>query len=748
MPRLIIKNSYLKGGGRNAPHRSHLVKYIATRDGVQFLYQNPHDIATAKQKSLIKNILLDFPNAKNSFEYEDYRKNPSIENASEFITVALEQNLDRIGKRENYVGYIAKRPNVEKINTHGLFTNGDEKIILSKVAEEIANHEGNIWTPIISLRREDAIETGYDNVERWKNMLESYIPTVAESMKIPIDKFRWYAAFHNESHHPHIHMICYSTDTRYGYLTRQGIDKIKSGMMKEIFKEQLFRIYELQTDARNKLKSESEKVFQDLKNQIANSDYSNPKLEDLIAKLNQKLKVATGKKQYGYLQPKVKALVDEIANELAKEPSIKSAYELWCELQNEIYRSYQDTMPDPIPLSQQKEFKSIKNMIIREVMSLDTVQEFAEEEYIEDTEPQTPFDSVAGEYHIEWNENYKQAKEYLYADEPNIAKAFELLSEESEKLNALAMFDLATMYENGLGVEKDKDRAYNLYSSALLAFEEIESKKPWRYLEYRIGKMYAKGLGTDKDEELAAEWFGKSAKEKYKFAEYSFGSMYHKGQGVEQSDEMAFSLFLRAAKQGIPYAQYEVAKMYRDGIGTEVNADESKEWFRKSFFGFEVLEKQNHEDNLQYKLGAMLLNGVGVDKDIQQAISYLEKSAEQGNQYAQYQLGKLYLLGKDVDRDKEMAIKYLTMSAEQGNEYAKFFVDNMDKWRNPAVGISVFRLLSSLSRIFEENRTQDSTTRHYRADKKLRQKTNAKKKALGQKIENEEQYEIEQTMQM
>ncbi|MFI3255637.1 MAG: MobP3 family relaxase [Eubacteriales bacterium] len=875
MPRLIIKNSYIKGGGERASHLSNLVKYIATRDGVELVYRNPSAKATTKQKDLVKQILRDFPNAKNSFEYEDYKANPTVSNASDFITSALEQNFDRIAKKENYVGYIAYRPNVEKLESHGLFTSGDEKIILSQVATEIANHEGNVWTPIISLRREDAVETGYDNAERFKNMLESYVPTIAEGMKVPLDKFRWYASFHNESHHPHIHMICYSTDTRYGYLNQNGIDKIKSGMVKEIFKEQLYDIYQRQTQSRDKLKMESEKVFRELKQKVLESDFASPKLEQLILVLNEKLKNAKGKKQYGYLQPHAKDVVNAIVDELAEEPSIKSAYELWCELQQEVYQSYSDTPPPPIPLSQQKEFKSIKNMIIREVLNLDMMIEQSAERIVDEevyslTDDESADDihtveyhaeeSVGNKYHITWSDEYKQANKYLHGDgetQPDFSKALELMQAEADSKNALAIFDLARMYADGLGVDIDNEKSEKLYATALLAFKQIESKKPWKYTQYRIGKMYSQGLGTVQDYEVAADWFTLSANEEYKYAQYSLGGLYYRGQGVEQNYKTAFNLYLESAKQGFPYAQYEVAKMYRDGVGTEQNITESYVWFGKAFVGFEMLEKQSHDDKLQYRLGAMLHKGIGVEvdiprakkyfemaakvgntfacyslakliledtvstheeiekaivylqtsadsgnqfaqytlgkvyldetyatkniakamelldfsakqgnefakyklgslylkgedvqKDIPKAIDYLTDVAENGNQYAQYQLGKLYLLGKDVEQDRDTAIKWLNLSAEQGNEYAQFFIDNIDKWSNPSVGMCVSRLLGSLGRLFEEQLPKDSTTTHQKIDSKAMRKIREKKLALGQKIGPQEEENIALRLQM
>jgi hypothetical protein len=231
MPRIVLKCPYLKGGtDKEASHLANLVTYMATRNGVEKLtFENRNLPSTEKQENLIKQIVKEFPGTKNLFEYEDYLSDKTIENASEFISIALEQNLDKIGQRKNYVDYIANRPRVERIGSHGLFTGGDDEIVLSKIADQVANHAGNVWMPIISLRREDAVNTGFDKAEAWHNMLSYYAPEIAESMKIPIENFRWYAAFHNESHHPHIHMICYSVNTDDGFLTKKGIEKNEVG---------------------------------------------------------------------------------------------------------------------------------------------------------------------------------------------------------------------------------------------------------------------------------------------------------------------------------------------------------------------------------------------------------------------------------------------------------------------------------------------------------------------------------------
>ncbi|SHE90577.1 hypothetical protein SAMN02745784_02189 [Tissierella praeacuta DSM 18095] len=368
MARLILKCPYFKGGSRRASaHLGNLVNYIATRDGVEkILVKDKNTLSSEKQDQLINQIIKEFPNTKNLFEYEDYIKNPTIENASELISIAVEENFDKIGKRKNYVDYISNRPGVERIVKHGLFTGGEDSLVLSRIADEVANHEGNVWTPIISLRREDAIRLGFDNAESWHNLLSYYAIDIAEALKIKAENFQWYAAFHNEGHHPHVHMVCYSTDPREGYLTKKGIEKMKSGFVKNIFGQELKEIYIEQSKRRDQLKEESREVLLQLISEMKNNRFQNDKVEELFIEFAKRLKSSKGKKLYGYLQPNLKVMVDEIVDELSKDERISKAYDLWYEMRNEVLNSYMDNLPEPIPLSKQKEFKSIKNMIIKE----------------------------------------------------------------------------------------------------------------------------------------------------------------------------------------------------------------------------------------------------------------------------------------------------------------------------------------------------------------------------------------------
>lgn len=283
--------------------------------------------------------------------------------------------MERIAKRENYVDYIANRPHVQRVGSHGLFTAGDEPLVLSRVADEVANHPGVVWLPIISLKREDAARLGYDNAERWRELLSQMIPKMAKAMKIPLDQFRWYAAFHDEGSHPHIHMVVYSADGKSGFLTTHGIEEIKSALAKEIFEQDLITIYQRQTQRRDKLTEDAEEVMARLVTEMQSGTLENQRVGQLMTELAQRLRNTSGKKQYGYLSPPLKSLVDEIVDELEQDPRIAAAYDLWYREREEVLRTYKDDLPERIPLSRQKEFKRIKNIIIGEAARLGEVEQ-------------------------------------------------------------------------------------------------------------------------------------------------------------------------------------------------------------------------------------------------------------------------------------------------------------------------------------------------------------------------------------
>lgn len=366
MAKLITKFKYYKPKGKMKI--GVYLKYIATRDGVEKSNSlQEKQLSSLSQRQLIEKLLKDFPDCKDMLEYEDYLKEPTIKNATEFISRAIEDNIGRIDmKGKTYADYIATRPNVEMQGTHGLFSSDDEPVVLSKVSEELNAHEGNIWTMIVSLRREDTQRLGYEKAYLWRDMLRSHTEEIANALKIPIIDLKWYAAFHNESHHPHIHLIAYSTDTQRGYLTKAGVNQLRSALANDIFKDELQHIYAEQTRLRDELKIDWKALLQEIMEKVSNGNFANKEIEEKLLRLAKRLSSTKKNRSYGYLKEDLKALVDSIVDDFAKDERIEALYDLWYQKQNEKLLIYGNELPPKIPLSKNKEFRSIKNEVIKE----------------------------------------------------------------------------------------------------------------------------------------------------------------------------------------------------------------------------------------------------------------------------------------------------------------------------------------------------------------------------------------------
>ena len=452
MARFILKWRYIRSG--SPKHNQNLVKYIATREGVEKCDESwKHQPATQEQQRLIKELTDDFPDSIQSFEYQDYISSPTKSTASEFINRTIEENVDLIGKKENYVGYIAMRPRVEKQGSHGLFTQNDEVINLSEVAKMVAEHEGAVWTTILSLRREDAEKLGYDNAKAWRDMLRGQANKLAKAMGIPLLDLRWYAAFHNEGSHPHLHLISYSVG-KEPYMTEQGLLHFKSDFAREIFKHDLYHIYQDQTAHRDELRRNGREKMADIVKQINNGTYDNETVKMLLLELVQELDQFKGKMVYGYMPKKAKNLIDGIVDELAKDERLAELYSLWYEQRDHITRTYQDTMTQRIPLSQNKEFKTIKNAVIQEALNLLHNRITFEDEGCEHPEMAMGDEAEEAKKNISWtdpenmNDQYCRAKSYL--DEA--AEDFnseELLQKAAMQGSTYAKYVLAKMHLKG-----------------------------------------------------------------------------------------------------------------------------------------------------------------------------------------------------------------------------------------------------------------------------------------------------------
>ncbi|MCR1907670.1 MobP3 family relaxase [Flavonifractor plautii] len=361
---------YLKGG-RDTAKLSNRTRYIATRPGVEVLRGKQQDQpATKKQQAYIQSLLRDFPGAKELLEYEDYCNAPTQANANTFIRQVQEDFAEPMSRMENYLDYVSHRPGVQMDGEHGLWCARGKVRNLSQAVRGVAEHTGSVWTPVVAIRREDAERLGYNDAESWRQLVCACAPEIARGYKIPLEHLRWYAAFHRKEDSVHIHMVVFSSNLKEGYLTKQGIRQVKSAFGRRIFRQDLLHIYEQKTKYRDALGRDAERTMAELIAQMETGQLQNENLEQPILELSRRLQNTKGKTVYGYLPPTAKALVDAIVDELAKEERVAAAYDLWNQMREEVYRTYSEQLPERLLLSKQKEFKAVRNMVVREVLQL------------------------------------------------------------------------------------------------------------------------------------------------------------------------------------------------------------------------------------------------------------------------------------------------------------------------------------------------------------------------------------------
>lgn len=370
MRKIIVTSTYRKGGGAGKKGGAGgLLKYMGTREGVEKLpLSQANAPATKRQKELIETVIKRIPDTVQYPEYQEYLKSITKGSANDFLNAVLKQEEEAENIRK-LVTYMAERPGVVKIGKHGLFSQTDEPIDLDAASMEVGNHKGYIWTHIVSLHREDAERLGYNNAESWKSLIRRNVTTIAEAHKIPVSDLQWYAAFHDTGHHPHIHLMVYSKGQE-GYLSKQSIDSLRSCFGNDIFKQEQYHLFQLQTGLREDIKEKSRQRIRDLIAQAEEESKPNEQLRFLFVKLKRQLDQHKGKKVYGYLPKDMKATVNEIIVLLSKEPAIEELYMEWNRINREKLSLYYENKDPTVPLPDNKEFRSIKNMIIKAVSEM------------------------------------------------------------------------------------------------------------------------------------------------------------------------------------------------------------------------------------------------------------------------------------------------------------------------------------------------------------------------------------------
>ena len=714
MPKLIVTSRYLKSGSGKRKQLYHYVKYIATREGsVPIPNANETAPATKSQQELISSLLHDFPDSKELFEYEDYQKNPTIKNGSALISVILDRNMDRLTSRENYVGYLANRPGTVKFGSHGLFSQSDEPINLEKVAKDIANHGGNVWTHVVSLRRDNAQAMGYDNLKAWRELVKRQIPNIAKNQKIDMANLKWYAAFHDKKTNPHVHIIVYSDNEREGFLTNHGIEKIRSGFANDIYADELHHLYAQQTDLRNQMKKESEQLMKQLADNISQNDVDNAELIDLVAKLHEQLNSSKGKKVYGYLKADVKKTVDEIFIRLSENESIQKMYSLWCEMEQQKHDVYSSAKLQFPKLADNKEFKSVKNMIIRTVLDMnypvidveieepDPTEQFANDDFYVDILPkfdeseQSENDNVIfsdnddltaedftwndnnsvtvnvddlpkSKYYLKWSSSYQEACKLIYNKESKLEdfqKAEQFLLNESRSGNVLAIQDLGKLYSTDKLGEKDEKKSFSFNEEAFQGFMEIEPDSDFMFpYEPKFDGQIMKPVNM-----RSYVW-------------YRTGKMQCYGLGTEQNYEKAFQWFLKSAQEDNKFAQYSLANLCYYGTGVEKDLPQAFLWYQKS--------SSQGQPYASYAVAQLYDKGEYVSKNAETAQGYYKvallgflklENKDQADDNLYYKLGSMFKNGLGTEADISKAIDYFKRSAEMNNknglyEYGKALI--------------------------------------------------------------------------
>lgn len=370
MPKVIVKCRYYKSGSGKG--LGGYMNYIATREGVEKLTDEQRTKpATEAQIEMIEGLLKDNPSLKKASEYGFYRKEKTVGTASEFISYALESKPELLGT-EQYLRYMATRPRVDKRGrTHGLFSSGGVDLNLDDEIRKLEAHKSNVYSVIISIKREDAQRLGYNSAERWQSMIGANIDRIAKEHHMPLTSMRWYGAFHNESHHPHVHMLLYSTEEiDHSYLTKKGIDNLRHLFGTEIFKDEIHEIYDRQTEARNRITQEMRERFKKFAEELRTGESVSEELQERLVMIAERLNGVSGKKQYGYLPKGIKTLVDETVDMISQDERIFELYELWYQAKCSVYQTYTDKIPEKLPLSEEKAFKAIRNALVYEAAKL------------------------------------------------------------------------------------------------------------------------------------------------------------------------------------------------------------------------------------------------------------------------------------------------------------------------------------------------------------------------------------------
>ena len=604
MARLIVKSPYIKcGGGQGADG---YMRYIATRERVEII---PDDRPpTRKQEQLITKLTKDFPDVKELLEYEDYVQKPTKANASSLITLALEEHWKQVQQTDGYMKYIATRPRAERLGDHGLFSDAD-RVDLDEALSELEHYTGNVWTHIISLHREDAERLGYNNAQAWRALIRAHRNDIAAAMHIPPQDFRWYAAFHDEGHHPHVHMMAWSAKPGQAHLDRNGIRQMKSQLTNDIFQQELLHVYEQKSVSRDELVKETRKVMLELSRQMRETVCEHTEAEQMIWKLSQQLGEVKGKKSYGYLPRPMKRQVDEIVDQLEQIPVVNECYQKWWELQCQVNEFYSGKKQQRPPLSKQKEFRAIRNAVIREAENIRLGKITFEDEKMEER----------GEWVDNLTISYECLRLRARIEDNKLPlaqrdEATEDLKWLAENGDVHAQYFLGLLYRDGGLLLPDAEQATH--------WLELAAKRNLPAAQYALGKLYLSDDPEEHDVDDGLRWLESAARSGNSDAAYRLGKEYLTGKFVQKDAVKAVEYLRYAADQNHPWANYLLGKLYLTGNG--VPKDEEAAWncFRMAnAYGHPnaqyILERQDqwHQPQLLMTVSRLLYHMSNIFRD-------------------------------------------------------------------------------------------------------------------------------------
>ena len=419
---------------------------------------------------------------------------------------------------------------------------------------------------------------GFDNAAVWRDLLRAHRNDITAAMKIPSNDFRWYAAFHDEGEHPHVHMMAWSAKPGQAYLSKDGIRQIKSTLTNHIFQNEMLHLYEQKSVSRDELVREARKAMLEMVRSMKEGICNHPDAEWLMLELALQLETVKGKKSYGYLPKPQKKLVDRIVDEMERLPSVRKCYEQWQILQGKVDAYYHDKELKRVPLSQQKEFRSIKNAVIKEAENIRQCKLFFEDKGVEHEGEPEEFRNASYDY---WD-----LRDVIRDDTLTLEERSDAVSE----LKALA----------GSG---DK------------------------HAQYLMGKLWRDGPLLTPNSTNARYWFQQAAEQGHSYAQYALGKLLLSDDVEVRDPEQGMRWLKTAAQSGNSYAAYRLGKEYYRGKNVAQNLAAAAKWFDRA--------AQDGNQYAQYMLGKLYLMGQGVEYDKTMGIHWLTKSAVQGNSYAE-----------------------------------------------------------------------------------------------------------------